>query len=425
MKIHLDLDSFFISAERIKNPLLRNVPAAVGGRGDPFIFDRDGQRKVQNIQDSHGAFAPSIFYDAKSGFEEYFVEGEKIRGIIITSSYEARKFGIRTGMTIKEALDICPHLIVVPPNHLFYHAISSDLKRFLSRHIPILEQFSIDEFFGDLHGWINEEETEKFLLHLQQTIQKEFDLPISIGAAHSKWTAKLATSFAKPHGIKVVRDVESFIENIPVHKFPGIGRGYLKRLQRYGITTLGQTKEIEEIFYSWKKPGITLYKRIWGMDEEPVLTSHPKKSIGISRTIDPVSDRNEIVRRLVTLSRYLAHSILRHDLLPRHYYLSIKYDNGTKSKAHTIKHRKFSETLLKLTAIELFKKCDIDPTASIVRLGLSCSRFGETQSYDIFHIQKDQKMHALLQQATKIRKRYGVNAIKWGIEMLRAEETAR
>ncbi|MRI59258.1 MAG: DNA polymerase IV [Epsilonproteobacteria bacterium] len=416
MKIHLDIDSFFISAERIRHPSLRGIPTAVGGRGDPFIFDKDGQRQIQNIQGSQGAFVPSIFYDAKSHFEEYFVERGKIRGIILTASYEARKLGIKTGMTINEALRIYPDLVVIPPNHIYYHTLSSQLKTFLQRHIPVVEQFSIDEFFGDLTGWVLEKDLEPFLRHLQYQIHKQFELPISIGAAQSKWTAKLATSFAKPQGIKIVLDTETFIKNIPIEKFPGIGKGYLRRLKAYGIQTLGETKEIKEIFYSWKKPGITLYNRIWGIDQEPILSSHPKKSIGISRTIDPLSDRNEIVRRLITLSRFLAHSVCKHNLFPTHYTLSIRYDNGTKSKAHTIKRRKFNETLLKTTILQLFKECDIDPTASIVRLGISCSKFNRSV-YDIFHIQKDYKMYRLLEQEKKIRQKYGINAIKWGIEI--------
>ena len=110
MIIHLDLDCFFASCERLRDPSLRGRPIAVGGRGDPFIFAQASRRNLDVTLENSGAFVPTLFYDARSGFEDYFVEGEKIRGIVITSSYEARALGVKTGMTIREALQRCPHL---------------------------------------------------------------------------------------------------------------------------------------------------------------------------------------------------------------------------------------------------------------------------------------------------------------------------
>jgi len=418
MKIHLDLDSFFISAERIKNPNLKDIPAAVGGRGDPFIFDKKNQKKVKIDQKNSGAFVPNIFYNSDNGFKEYFVEGKKIRGIIITASYEARKYGIKTGMSIKEALSIYPKLVVVPPNHLYYHSISHNLKKFLERKIPLVEQFSIDEFFGDLSGWIEEDNLEKFLKDLQKEIKQRFDLPISIGAAKSKWIAKLATSFAKPEGIKIVKDIESFIKDIPIEKFPGIGRGYTKRLHNLRIEKLGDIKKAKKLFYSWKKPGITLYKRVLGIDNEPILLSHPRKSIGISRTIDPINNKEEIKRRIIIMSRFLAYSIEKLNLTPLYYYLSIKYDFGGKTKAHLLVSKPFNEKLLKDIMLTLFKRCDIYKYSNIIRLSMSCSKFYNKKMFDIFTYEVDKKYQKLSLQNKKVREKYGVDSLKWGSEML-------
>lgn len=418
MKIHLDLDSFFISAERIKNPKLLDIPAAVGGRGDPFIFDKKNQKKVEIDQQNSGAFVPNIFYNADNSFKEYFVEGEKIRGIIITASYEARRYGIKTGMSIREALSLCPNLTVIPPNHLYYHSLSHELKNFLENKIPLVEQFSIDEFFGDLSGWIEDDDIENFLKELQNEIKEKFKLPISIGAAKSKWIAKLATSFAKPEGIKIVKDVENFIKDIPIEKFPGIGRGYAKRLHRLKIEKLGEIKDAKKLFYSWKKPGITLYKRILGIDNEPILLHHPRKSIGISRTIDPINDREEIKRRVIIMSRFLAYSIEKLLLNPTLFYFSIKYDFGGKSKSHILIFKPFNEKLLKDVMIELFKKCDIYKFSNVVRLSMSCSRFYSKKTFDIFTYEDDKKHQNLAFQNKKVRDKYGVDSLKWGIEML-------
>ncbi|WP_281951972.1 Y-family DNA polymerase [Nitrosophilus kaiyonis] len=418
MKIHLDLDSFFISAERIKNPKLRDIPAAVGGRGDPFIFDKKGQKKVEIEQKNEGAFVPNIFYNSNTTFKNYFVEGKKIRGIIITASYEARKYGIKTGMSIKEALNIYPKLIVVPPNHLYYHSLSHELKNFLEKKIPLVEQFSIDEFFGDLSGYIEEKDIEIFLKSLQKEIKEKFELPISIGAAKSKWIAKLATSFAKPNGIKIVKDVENFIRDIPIEEFPGIGKGFAKRLNRLKIFNLGDIKNAKSLFYSWKTPGITLYKRVLGIDNEPILTSHPRKSIGISRTIDPLKNREEIKRRVIIMSRFLAYSIEKLNLFPSYYYFSIKYDFKEKSKSHKRVLKPFNEKLLKDIMIDLFQKSDIYPYSNIIRLSMSCSKFYDKKIFDILSYKEDIKQHNLSIQNMKIRNRYGTDILKWGIEMI-------
>ena len=417
MMIHLDLDSFFISAERIIKPTLRGIPAAVGGRGDPFIFDPKGQSKIDSVTKNQGAFVPSIFYDAKSDFESYFLEGSRIRGIIITASYEARALGIKTGMTIREALNIYPDLIVVPPNHLYYHELSHQLFTFLQHHIPKVEQFSIDEFFADLHGWVSKEELLPFLQDLQAKIDKEFSLPISIGAARSKWTAKLATSFAKPHGIKIVEDVESFIKDIPIEEFPGIGRGYLRRLSNYGIKKLGEIKPLKNLFYSWKKPGIQLYKRILGIDNEPIQSASPKKSLGISRTIDPIKDRGEIKRRLIVMSRYLATTLASYNLQPFCYGLSLRYDFGGKTKAHLCSNKLFNEKLFIEIVLKLLQRCDLYTSSPIVRLGIRVWDFYKPKIYDLTTFKEDRKFASLSDSLTTIRSKYGINQLKWAVEL--------
>ena len=420
MKIHLDLDSFFISAERIKNPNLKYIPAAVGGRGDPFIFNKKQKNRIDALQKEGQAFLPNIFYNSNTDFKNYFIEKNRVRGIIITASYEARKYGIKTGMSIKEALSIYPKLIVVPPNHLYYYSISNRLKEFLQTRIPLIEQFSIDEFFGDLNGYIEDDVVDDFLISLKKEIENRFLLPISIGAAKSKWIAKLATSFAKPNGIKIVKNnqLKEFIENIPIEKFPGIGKGYAKRLKKLKIKKLGEIRYAKELFYSWKKPGIALYKRVLGIDNEPILTSCPKKSIGISRTIDPISDREEIKRRVVIMSRYLAFSITKLNLNPKYFSLKIVYDFKVKSKAHEIINRAFSEKLLKDIMLNLFLKADIYKYSKIIRIGMVCGRFYDSKSFNLFTYQNDTKYQKLTMWTNIARKKYGIDTLKWGFEFI-------
>jgi DNA polymerase-4 len=425
MILHLDLDCFFASCERLLDPRLKGIPLAVGGRGDPFIFARKSRRNIDVTLENTGAFVPTLFYDANSGFRDYFVEGAKVRGIVITSSYEARACGIKTGMTIREALQRCPALVVRPPNHLFYHDRSHALKEWLKKRIPVLEQYSVDEFFGDLSGWVDDGDVPAFLRDLRQQIYETFHLPVSIGAAPSKWIAKLATSAAKPgrgDGVRVLfpEEVDNFVNPLPIDAFPGIGRGFSKRLKAYKIETLGDLKAAKHLLYRWKKPGIQLYHRVNGDDNEPVVAGRDRRSIGLSRTIDPVYDRKEIRRRLVILCRHLAHLVERLGVHPRTIFLGVKYQFGQKAKRHVTEDFLFSELALRKRVLALFETIDTYRALAIVRLGISCENFAERPVTfgNLFEHEKERKAERLWHRTAGIRQKYGIDTIRTGVEML-------
>ena len=168
MFLHLDLDCFFVSAHRTLDDTLFDIPVAVGGRSNVNIFS--SKKEVREISTASGAFVSTILTnEGKKTFKEYFVdENGKIRGIITTSSYEARKYGVKTAMSVNEALVLCPHLKMLPPNYPLYHDLSIKLRDLLAKEVPLLEQFSIDEFFADVTGYIDESEIEEFALYLKR-----------------------------------------------------------------------------------------------------------------------------------------------------------------------------------------------------------------------------------------------------------------
>jgi len=405
MKIHLDLDSFFVSAHRVYDENLLNKPVVVVKRNDKEIFQN---HKAEVLNLNKGAFTGDIIISKKEYDKSYFLENGKVRGIVVTASYEARALGIKTGTTLKEALEIYPDLTVLLPNYRLYHTLSYRLKNFLKRKIPAVEQYSIDEFFGDLDGYVEDEGTFEFCVNLKREIYEKFSLPVSIGIAKSKWIAKLATSFAKPDGVYMVRDVDEFIEDIPIEKFPGIGRRLEKRLKARGIVTLGDVKANREYFYSWGKHGAELYNRVCGIDYEEVKERVARKSIGISRRFDAVYDRAELVRRVHVLCRYLAFLIQKHKVNPTFYYLKIKYKNKKSSKAHVRISRLFNEMLLKEIMTMLFYRADEENTG-VISLGLVAGRF--KRESNLFDFEKDRKMEKLNGAIFKIRSKYGVNAL--------------
>ncbi len=405
MIFHMDLDCFFVSAHRIYDTNLSNKPVVVVKRNDREIFEN---RKHEVLNLNKGAFTGDIIVTKKEYDRSYFIENGKIRGIVVTSSYEARALGIKTGTTLKEALEICPNLTVLLPNYKLYHTLSYKLKLFLKRRIPQIEQYSIDEFFGDVGGWVEEEDVFDFAKKLKKEIKEKFALPISIGISKAKWVAKLATSYAKPDGIYKVDNIYEFIKNIPVEKFPGIGRKIEKKLKERGIFTLKDVVENKEYLCSWGKNGKILYKRIIGEDYEKVEEKEKRKSIGISRRFDPVFSREEIIRRIYILCRYLSFIIAKKRLNPTFYYLKIKYASSKKSKSHKIIYRLFNELLLKDTMRELFIKADIYEE-SIVSVSLSVSKFKKVSN--LFDYEKDLKLSNLNNALNKIRFRYGISSI--------------
>tara|TARA_B100001063_G_scaffold36472_1_gene29990 strand:+ start:2824 stop:4086 length:1263 start_codon:yes stop_codon:yes gene_type:complete len=417
----LDLDCFFVSAHRTIDDSLLHIPVAVGGRSNLNIFST--KKEIRKISSNDGAFVSSILTnEGQKTFKEYFVdENGKIRGIITTSSYEARAYGVKTAMSVNEALKLCPHLKMLSPNYPLYHDLSKKLKELLIKEIPLVEQFSIDEFFGDLSGYIDEDEVVSFSYNLKDKIQKELGLPISIGIANTKFLSKLITEYAKPDGVKYVSkdNIGNFIRNIPIAEFPGIGKGFQKRLKGYGIKTLGDIKSNQKLFYSWKKPGIELYNRVCGIRDNKLTTFREKKSIGIGRTFDCIYDRTELKRRVVILARYLCFLVKKANKNPLTYAIKIKYESNIKSKDYINVNTVFNELDFKNHMQELFIKNDNHPSHGVVQLNITVSNFARANeyTYNLFEHETDAKKSALTNQMQKLRDKYGIDIIKNANEM--------
>ena len=405
MILHMDLDSFFVSAHRTKDKNLLNKPVVVVKRNDKEIFQN---QKYEVLNLNNGAFTGDVIVNKNEYDKSYFLENGKVRGIVVTSSYEARELGIKTGTTLKEALEICPNLIVLLPDYKLYHLLSYKLKLFLKRKIPQIEQYSIDEFFGDVRGWVKDNEVLHFAYELKKEIREKFDLPISIGISRAKWIAKLATSFAKPNGVYKVDNIYEFIKDIPIEKFPGIGKRIEKKLKQRGIYTLNDVIKNKDYLYSWGKNGEILYKRIIGEDYEEVKEREKRKSVGISRRFDPVYSREEIIRRIYILCRYLSFIVAKKKLNPTFYYLKIKYFSGKKSKAIKKVYRFFNELLLKEIMRELFLSADIYEEA-VVSISISVSKFKKVSN--LFDYEKDIKLNNLNDALSKIRFKFGISSI--------------
>ncbi|PTB83993.1 DNA polymerase IV [Sulfurovum lithotrophicum] len=422
MFLHIDIDSFFASAERSVNPKLKGIPICVGSRSNLEIFNKK-RTNIQLMNDNSGAFVTPVFYsDKKKTFENYFVDEidgrRKIRGIVTTASYEARAKGVKTAMPIAQALQLCPEMIVIPSNYPLYHKLSNQIHAFMRAHIPHVEQFSIDEFFGDLSGWKKDDEVYAFAQEIQAKIEAHFDIPVSIGISKAKWIAKLATESAKPYGVYEVKDIDAYIENIPIKAFPGIGKGFQKRLEGHYIKTLGDIKRHKSLFMSWKKPGIQLYGRVTGTDGEGINPKSERKSIGISRTFDAISDPEEIKRRIMIMARHIIYMVMAIEVNPTSYYLKINYEYGLKVKKTLTVDRVFSEKLFKESLSLMYEEI-VHSHKSAIKLSINVSNFSSAnlKTLSLLDFDEDSRDEKLYKNVHYLRTRFGLDIIKTGNEL--------
>jgi DNA polymerase-4 len=423
LKIHIDIDCFFVSATRILYPKLENKPVAIGGRSDSKIFIKDTKKQILNLTNS-GSFVPRSNKDNKNSNDDINVfkdENGKIRGILTTSSYEARAFGVKTAMNISHALMLCPKLIIKAPDMAYYKNLSNELHEFLQKRIPLVEKASIDEFYADLSGWVEDVDVEKFICNLKQEIKETLKLPVSIGASKTRYIAKLATSSAKPYGCKIVlqKDLDSFIHNIPVEDFAGVGKSMKLRLSSAQIHTLGQLKNRGGTLESWSPYAKELHKRVSGIADAPIITTRKRKSIGISRTFSKIFDRDECKRRVSILSRHLNFAILKLNVIPTVFHLTLSYEMGQSSHKNITICEVFTEKKFNDLVLKLFEKADIQKRLQIIRISINCSSFtrDSKKALSLIGFNEEKNMKKLTDETQKMREKYGIDILKWGSEL--------
>ena len=422
MKIHIDIDCFFVSALRIVEKELENLPVAIGGRSDTFIFDSASKHQVVNLENS-GSFVPTFYKKYEKDDIESFKDAQgRIRGILTTSSYEARAYGVKTAMRISEALQLCPELIIKAPNMPLYQELSHKLHQFLQEKIPLVEQASIDEFYGDLSGWVDDAEIPEFIDNLRQEIKEVLKLPVSIGAAQTRYIAKLATTYAKPYGCKTIykEDFDAFVNPINIKDFAGIGRSMYDKLIHSHIYTLGDLRKSKGVVESFGAYAKELYRRVDGTVDAEIQTSHRRKSIGISRTFDPLYDRGELRRRVHILARHLSYAIGKLEVIPTVFHLSISYEMRQKSHQNISLAEIFTERKFDKLCIELFERADTQRRLKVIRLSINCSSFTRDSKKELSLIgfAEDQKMHRLTQSLQTLREKYGMDSLKFGSELI-------
>lgn len=372
--IHLDLDSFFVSVERLINSKLNGKPVVIG---------------------------------SLSG-----------RGVVSSCSYEARKYGVHSAMPMKMVRQLCADAIVVRGDMDLYSKYSGMVTDIIAERSPVYEKASIDEHYIDLTGMDRFFGSQKWAQELRREIIKQTGLPISWGLSVNKTVSKIATGEAKPNGEKEVpgQFVKPFLNPLPISKIPMIGEKTFHLLRSMGVATIGTLGQIppEMIEKVLGKNGIEIWKKANGIDSTPVIPYWEQKSISAERTFDTdTTDLALLNSTLVKMVEKIAYELRSEEKLTSCITVKIRYSNfDTHTLQQRISYTCFDHKLLSL-AKSLFEK--LYQRRMLIRLiGVKFSHLVRgTPQLNLF--EDTPELVHLYQEIDKMRKRYGRNIISRGV----------
>ena len=363
---HLDMDSFFVSVECLKNPVLKGKPLIVGGSGD--------------------------------------------RGVIAACSYEARKFGLHSAMPMKLARRLCPQAIVISGDMEDYSKYSRMVTDIIAEKVPLFEKSSIDEFYVDLTGMDRFFGCSLFTAELKRTINRETGLPISYALASNKLVSKVATNEVKPNGQTVIPfgEEKSFLAPLQVGKIPGIGKETGELLIRMGVETVRTLSEIpvRMLHNLLGRNGLALWKKANGIDDSPVEPYHEQKSISTEQTFrSDTIDLQFLNAQLTRMTERIAFELRSQDKLTGCITIKIRYANfDTVTRQQTIPYSAADHTIL-TTAKALFRQ--LYDRRMLVRLvGIRFTHL-IPGNYQINLFDDTQEMIRLYQAIDSVKNRFG------------------
>ena len=284
--VHMDLDTFFVSCERLLDSRLEGRPILIGGMSD--------------------------------------------RGVVASCSYEARRFGIHSAMPMKMARDRCPDAVVIKANSATYSKYSRLVTEIIAEASPVYEKSSIDEFYIDFTGMDKYFGTLRYASELRQRILRETGLPISFGLSQNKTVSKIATGEAKPNNqIKIeVGEERNFLAPLSVRKIPMVGIKTYQTLCNLGVRKIQTIQEmpVEMMQSALGENGVSIWKKAQGLDLSPVEQYNERKSISTERTFEnDTIDVFKLKSVLVAMAEHLAFQLRKEDKVSGCVTIKIRY----------------------------------------------------------------------------------------------------
>lgn len=367
--MHMDLDTFFVSCERLIDSRLNGRPVLIGGTSD--------------------------------------------RGVVASCSYEARRFGVHSAMPMKMAKQLCPEAIILRGNSGIYSKYSTLVTDIIKEEVPLYEKSSIDEFYLDLTGMDRFFGCQKLASELRAKIIRESGLPISLGLSLNKTVSKIATGEAKPNNeISVIEGTEkSFLAPLSIKKIPMVGDKTYRSLCDLGVKQIKTIQEmpIELMENVFGKSGIAIWKKANGIDNSPVIPYQERKSISTERTFDKdTTDVKKLEGIMTAMAENLVFQLRRGNKLTACITVKIRYsDFQTYTLQKKIPYSAADHTIIPIV-LELYKK--LYHRRVLVRLiGVRFSHLVEgAHQINLF---EDTNILSLYQAMDHIRNKYGDRSI--------------
>ncbi|QRR00497.1 DNA polymerase IV [Dyadobacter sandarakinus] len=340
--IHIDMDAFYASVEQRDFPQYRGKPIAVGG--------------------------------SPTG-----------RGVVATASYEARKYGVKSAMSSAKAIQLCPQLIFVRPRFDVYKTVSSQIRDIFRRYTDIIEPLSLDEAFLDVT--VDKQQIGSAMDiagRIKAAIRDELHLTASAGVSVNKFVAKIASDINKPDGITFIgpSKVETFINNLPVEKFFGVGRVTAAKMQRMQLFTGADLKKLteDELVRHFGKTGRFFYQIVRGIDDRQVQPHRETKSLGPEDTFTKdLTEMEDMYAELERIGETVCTRLEKKQLKGRTLTLKVKFADFTQlTRNYSFLHPVGDLNTITGTAIELLNKLEMQGKA-VRLLGISLSNFGERE----------------------------------------------
>jgi DNA polymerase-4 len=339
--IHIDMDAFYASVEQRDFPEYRGKALVVGG------------------------------------------SPQGRGGVVATASYEARKFGVRSAMSSKRALQLCPDAIFVRPRFAAYGEVSQKIREIFSRYTDLIEPLSLDEAYLDVtHDKLGVGSAIEIAQQIKQAIKDELKLTASAGVSINKFVAKIASDINKPDGLKFIgpSSIEDFMEQLPVEKFFGVGKVTAQKMKQMGLHTGADLKKLteEELVRHFGKTGRFYYQIVRGVDNREVQPHRETKSLGAEDTFAyDLTTLEEMDAELDKIALTVYNRLLKYDLKGRTLTLKVKYSDFKQ----ITRNQSFPEAFNDLETISQTAKqimaTNYTEDAKVRLLGISFSNFGD------------------------------------------------
>lgn len=371
MILHIDLDTFFVSVERLLDPSLVGKPVICGHKSE--------------------------------------------RSVVSTASYEVRKYGVHSGMPMVQALRLCPQAIVVYSGHHVYGEYSRKVQQIVHDNAPLYQQMSCDEYFIDLSGMDRFFDVPKWAHDLRMKIIEETRLPISYGLSINRTVAKIASGQAKPMGeLYIPADgVQQFLDPLPVQKIPGVGDAIMPRLRKLGISRIADLRTFpRSLFISeFGRSADSLWLKARGIDNTPVVPNTDPKSLSTETTFETdVANSQRLLDTILIMTDTLAYRLRTQKKKCTTVAVKIKYpDFHTEERQKTISPTDYTDTLAD-TARSLFQLIYKGLPVRLIGVRLNISVQNTQNDLFTYNPKRDLLNHAV----DSIKSRFGSDVIKSG-----------